>query len=57
MEGPTEDKSGWSSFLRHLADRGLSSVRLIVSDARRGLVERAAEQFSDAQQQRYVVHF
>ncbi len=57
VEGPKEDKSGWSSFLRHLADRGLSGVRLIVSDACRGLVESAAEQFPDAQWQRCVVHF
>jgi putative transposase len=57
MEGPKEDKSGWSAFLRHLADRGLSGVQLIVSDACRGLVESAAEVFPDAQWQRCVVHF
>lgn len=57
MEGPKEDKSGWSSFLRHLADRGLSGVQLIVSDACRGLYESAAEVFPDAQWQRCVVHF
>jgi len=57
VEGPKEDKSGWSSFLRHLADRGLSGVQLIVSDACRGLVESAAEHFPDAQWQRCVVHF
>ncbi len=33
-EGAKEDKSGWSAFLRHLVDRGLSGVRLIISDAR-----------------------
>jgi transposase-like protein len=57
MEGPKEDKAGWSAFLRHLADRGLSGVQLIVSDACRGLVESAAEVFPDAQWQRCVVHF
>jgi putative transposase len=57
MEGPKEDKAGWASFLRHLADRGLSGVQLIVSDACRGLVESAAEVFPDAQWQRCVVHF
>ena len=57
VEGPKEDKSGWSTFLRHLADRGLSGVQLIVSDACRGLVESAAEHFPDAQWQRCVVHF
>ncbi|SDE92928.1 Transposase, Mutator family, partial [Paracoccus isoporae] len=40
VEGPKEDKSGWSAFLRHLLDCGLSGVRLIVSDACRGLVGR-----------------
>ena len=36
MKSPKEDKSGWSAFLRHLADRGLSGVQLIVPDACRG---------------------
>ena len=57
VEGPKEDKAGWSTFLRHLADRGLSGVQLIVSDACRGLVESVAEHFPDAQWQRCVVHF
>ncbi len=57
VEGPKEDKSGWSAFLRHLVDRGLSGVQLIVSDACRGLVESAAEFLPDAQWQRCVVHF
>jgi len=57
MEGPKEDKSGWSAFLRQLADRRLSGVQLIVSDACRGLYESAAEIFPDAQWQRCVIHF
>ena len=32
-EGAKEDKSGWSAFLRHLVDRGLKGVQLIISDA------------------------
>ena len=56
-EGAKEDKSGWSSFLRHLVDRGLKGVELIVSDACRGLVESAAEYLPDARWQRCVVHF
>ena len=36
-EGAKEDKSGWSAFLRHLVDRGLKGVQLIISDACRGL--------------------
>jgi putative transposase len=57
VEGPKEDKSGWSAFLRHLVDRGLSGVQLIISDACRGLVESAAEFLPGAQWQRCVVHF
>ena len=42
-EGAKENKSGWSAFLRHLVERGLKGVRLIISDACRGLTESAAE--------------
>jgi len=56
-EGAKEDKSGWSAFLRHLVDRGLSGVQLIISDACRGLVESVAEFLPDAQWQRCMVHF
>lgn len=57
MEGPKEDKSGWSAFLRHLVDRGLSGVQLVVSDACRGLVESVTEYLPDTRWQRCVVHF
>jgi transposase-like protein len=56
-EGAKEDKSGWSAFLRHLADRGLSGVQLIISDACRGLVESIAEYLPEARWQRCMVHF
>jgi transposase-like protein len=56
-EGAKEDKSGWSSFLRHLVDRGLSGVQLIISDACRGLVESTAEYLPEARWQRCMVHF
>jgi putative transposase len=56
-EGAKEDKSGWSAFLRHLVDRGLSGVRLIISDACRGLVESVAEYLPEARWQRCMVHF
>ncbi len=56
-EGAKEDKSGWSSFLRHLVDRGLSGVQLIISDACRGLVESVAEYLPDSRWQRCMVHF
>ena len=56
-EGAKEDKSGWSAFLRHLVDRGLKGVQLIISDACRGLVESAAEYLPEARWQRCMVHF
>jgi transposase-like protein len=56
-EGAKEDKSGWSAFLRHLVDRGLSGVQLIISDACRGLVESIADYLPEALWQRCMVHF
>jgi putative transposase len=56
-EGAKEDKSGWSAFLRHLVDRGLKGVQLIISDACRGLLESAAEYLPGARWQRCMVHF
>jgi putative transposase len=56
-EGAKEDKSGWSAFLRHLVERGLKGVMLIISDACRGLVESAAEYLPDSRWQRCMVHF
>ena len=44
-EGEKEDLEGWRGFLRHLKDRDLKGVRLIISDACRGLVEAVAEVF------------
>ena len=56
-EGAKEDKSGWSAFLRHLVDRGLKGVELVVSDACRGLVESVSDYLPDTRWQRCVVHF
>jgi transposase-like protein len=56
-EGAKEDKSGWSAFLRHLVERGLKGVQLIISDACRGLTESAAEYLPEARWQRCMVHF
>jgi transposase-like protein len=53
-EGAKRDKSGWSAYLRHLVDRGLKGVELIISDACRKLVESAAEFLPDARWQRCV---
>lgn len=56
-EGAKEDKAGWSSFLKHLKERGLKGVELITSDACMGLAESAAEYFPDARWQRCTVHW
>ncbi|CAN5273784.1 hypothetical protein BH20ACT24_BH20ACT24_15060 [soil metagenome] len=34
----SEDGAGWTAFLRSLVARGLSGVRLVISDAHEGLV-------------------
>jgi transposase-like protein len=57
VEGHKEDKAGWLGFLKHLKERGLTGVRLIISDACLGLVEAAAECFPEAAWQRCTVHF
>jgi len=51
-EGAKEDKAGWSSFLRHLKERGLAGVRLFTTDACLGLVESIADFFPEAKWQR-----
>ena len=56
-EGEKEDLEGWRGFLRHLKERGLKGVQLIISDACRGLVEAAPEFYPEARWQRCVVHF
>ena len=55
-EGAKEDKSGCSAFLRHLVDRGLKGVQLIISDACRGLIESVVDYLPEALWQRCMVH-
>ncbi|MEM6484712.1 MAG: IS256 family transposase [Pseudomonadota bacterium] len=57
QEGHKEDKSGWGGFLEHLKARGLTGVRLVISDACMGLIESVAEYYPDADWQRCKVHF
>ncbi len=57
VEGAKEDKAGWSAFLKHLKERGLSGVELIISDACLGLVESVSAFYPEARWQRCVVHF
>jgi len=56
-EGTKEDLESWRNFLRHLKDRGLQGVRLVVSDKCLGLVEALGEFFPEASWQRCVVHW
>ena len=56
-EGAKEDHASWLSFLRHLKERGLDGVRLVISDACLGLVEALGEVLPAAQWQRCITHF
>lgn len=54
--GPTETEAFWTEFLRSLIRRGLSGVRLVVSDAHEGL-KAAVQKLFGATWQRCKVHF
>ena len=56
-EGVKEDKESWREFLRDLKSRGLSGVRLIISDKCLGLVETTGEFYPEAEWQRCMVHW
>jgi transposase-like protein len=55
--GPSEDGPFWLAFLRSLVARGLSGVRLVVSDAHQGLKGAIAAVLQGASWQRCRVHF
>jgi len=55
--GPSEDGAFWRSFLRSLVARGLSGVRLVTSDAHRGLKGAIQAVLQGASWQRCRVHF
>jgi len=54
--GPAETEAFWTEFLRDLAARGLTGVRLVISDAHQGL-KNAAAKVLGATWQRCRVHF
>lgn len=56
-EGAKEDKAGWGSFIANLKERGLTGVRLFISDKCMGLVESLSEYYPDSLWQRCTVHF
>lgn len=55
--GPSEDGALWLAFLRGLVARGLTGVRLVVSDAHQGLKAAIAAILQGASWQRCRVHF
>jgi transposase-like protein len=55
--GPSEDGAFWSAFLRFLVARGLCGVRLVTSDAHRGLKSAVEAALIGASWQRCRVHF
>jgi putative transposase len=52
-----EDGAGWLAFFRDLCARGLSGVRLVTSDAHRGLVEAIGATLPGAAWQRCRTHY
>jgi len=55
--GLTEDGPFWTEFLRDLVRRGLSDVRLVISDAHEGLKEAITRVLGRSSWQRCRVHF
>lgn len=51
-----DEGSAWPAFIRALIERGLSGVRLVISDDHRGLVKAVREQLLGAAWQRSSVH-
>jgi transposase-like protein len=52
-----EDGAGWLAFLRSLTARGLSGVKLVISDAHRGLVSAVGAALPGAAWQRCRTHY
>jgi putative transposase len=55
--GPSEEEAFWQQFLRGLVERGLSGVRLVISDAHAGLKRALTTVLHGASWQRCRVHF
>jgi len=54
--GPSEEEAFWLEFLRSLRDRGLSGVRLVISDSHKGLKAAQEKTLEGATWQRCRVH-
>ncbi|MFE7942025.1 IS256 family transposase, partial [Streptomyces griseoincarnatus] len=57
MVGDSETEAFWAQFLRHLRERGLSGVRLVISDSHSGLVKAIRKVMLGAAWQRCRVHW
>ncbi len=55
--GDSEDETFWRGFLTALKQRGLSGVKLVISDQHSGLVKALKRSFQGAGHQRCRVHF
>jgi putative transposase len=55
--GDSEEETFWTEFLRSLRRRGLTGVRLVISDAHEGLKNAARKTLQGASWQRCRVHF
>jgi len=55
--GDSEDETFWTRFLRSLKQRGLTGVRLVISDAHAGLIKSIRKCFAGASWQRCRVHY
>lgn len=56
-EGAKKNRAGWLGFPRHLKERGLTGVRMIISDACLGLSESATVLYPDDGWQCCTAHF
>jgi putative transposase len=57
MVGDSETEVFWAEFLRHLRERGLNGVRLVIGDHHLGLVKAIRKVMLGAAYQRCRVHF
>jgi putative transposase len=57
MVGDSETELFWTEFLRHLRERGLTGVRLVIGDHHLGLVKAIRKVMLGAAYQRCRVHF
>jgi len=55
--GDSESEENWSEVFRRLKDRGLGGVKLVVSDAHRGIRSALSRHFQGSAWQRCRVHF